>query len=379
MQLAPVQHSVSDIRIRPAEPADIDPLVDIEKDAFPTDRIPRRGFRRFLASPSSALIVALREGTVAGYALVLFRANTDVARLYSIAVAPEAGRRGIGAALLAAAEQAAIARECTVLRLEVHEKNAAAIARYRKAGYLVFGRHAAYYADRGHALRFEKRLTPRLHGLERPPPYFHQTTEFTCGPACVMMALGWSDPSLRPNAALELKLWREATTIFMSSGAGGCEPHGLAVTLRRHGLHPEVHVSHAGPYFLDTTESEDKRRVMRVAQQEFQREARELAIPIHTRALAESALMAAFDQGAVAIVLVAGYHMVRRTVPHWVFAFGHEARYVLVHDPAAIRDAAGHATTPQTYAVPAATFERMTRCGRDHLRASILIRKGPRQ
>ena len=39
--------------------------------------------------------------------------------------------------------------------------NAAAIARYRKAGYALFGRHAAYYADRGHALRFEKRLMAR--------------------------------------------------------------------------------------------------------------------------------------------------------------------------------------------------------------------------
>jgi ribosomal protein S18 acetylase RimI-like enzyme len=369
-------HPAPDIRIRPAAPADLAALAALEERVFHTDRIPRRGFRRFLAAPSAAVIVAHQGETLVGYALVLFRANTGVARLYSIAVAPEAGRRGIGSALLAAAEDAAMARERAVLRLEVHEKNAAAIARYRKAGYVLFGRHFDYYQDRGHALRFEKRLTPRLRGLVRPPPYFHQTTEFTCGSACVMMALGWSDPSLHPNAALELKLWREATTIFMSGGPGGCEPYGLAVTLRRHGLHPAIHVSRAGPYFLDTVGDEDKRRVMRVAQQEFQREARELAIPVHRRALAESALMAAFDQGAVAIVLVAGYHMVRRTVPHWVFAFGHEARYVLVHDPAAVRDAAGHAASPQTYAVPSATFDRMTRCGRDGLRAAILIRKG---
>jgi ribosomal protein S18 acetylase RimI-like enzyme len=378
MQFA-AQHLIPDIRIRPAEPADLAALTALEARVFRTDRIPRRGFRRFLASPSAAVLVAVRGEELAGYALVLFRANAGVARLYSIAVAPEAGRRGIGTALLAAAEEAAMARGCAVLRLEVHERNAAAIARYRKAGYAVFGRHSDYYEDRGHALRFEKRLAPRLRGLERPPPYVHQTTEFTCGPACVMMALGWADPSLRPTAAFELKLWREATTIFMSGGPGGCQPFGLAVALRRHGLRPEVHVSRPGPYFLDTVRAPDKQRVMRLAQQEFAREARELAIPVHARALAESALMAAFDQGAVAIVLVAGYHMVRRTVPHWVFAFGHDAGYVLVHDPAAVRDAAGHATSPQTYAVPAATFDRMTRCGRDRLRAAILIRKGPLQ
>src|ERR1700730_1928634 len=157
MRSAPGKHA-SDFRIRRAAWPDIDDLMLIDERVFPTDRIPRRGFRRFLASPSSALMVARHDGTIAGYALVLFRANSGVARLYSIAVAPHARRRGIGVALLAAVEKDARARRCAVLRLAGHEKNAAALARYRNAGYALFGRHAAYYADRGHALRFEKPL-----------------------------------------------------------------------------------------------------------------------------------------------------------------------------------------------------------------------------
>jgi [ribosomal protein S18]-alanine N-acetyltransferase len=157
MRSAQAKHA-SNFRIRPAASRDVDDLVQVEERVFPTDRIPRRGFRRFLASASSALMVATRGGTIIGYALVLFRAKSGVARLYSIAVVPQARGRGIGIALLAAAEATARARACTVLRLEVHEKNAGAISRYRKAGYALFGRHAAYYADRGHALRFEKPL-----------------------------------------------------------------------------------------------------------------------------------------------------------------------------------------------------------------------------
>ena len=149
------------LRIRPAKRADADDLLRIEKRAFATDRIPRRSFHRFIASRSSMLLVAMLKETLVGYALVLFRANAAVARLYSIATAPEASRRGIGGALLAAAERATRARKRKVLRLEVHEKNAAAIGCYRQAGYVMFGRHSDYYADGGDALRFEKRLTQR--------------------------------------------------------------------------------------------------------------------------------------------------------------------------------------------------------------------------
>ena len=127
-----------------------------------------------------------------------------VARLYSIAVAPQMGGRGVGAMLLAAAEAAALARDCRAMRLEVHETNHAAISRYRKSGYREFGRHARYYEDGGDALRFEKRLTPRWPGSRRRRAYFHQTTEFTCGPACIMMALAWADRVLQAGAGLRV-------------------------------------------------------------------------------------------------------------------------------------------------------------------------------
>ena len=373
-------HSVDrEIELRPAMLADVDALADLEERAFRGDRISRRGFRRFVGSQSAALIVAEQDGLVAGYALVLFRNTSGIARLYSIAVAPQFTKRGLGSALLSAAEEAAIARDRVAMRLEVHENNAKAIARYRKAGYNLFGRHFQYYADRGHALRFEKRLRPRLRRLEQPPPYFHQTTEFTCGPACAIMALAWADSSLQPSPALEFRLWRESTTIFLSSGHGGCEPYGLAVTLRRHGLFPEIHVSAPPPYFLDTVRSEDQRRVMRLTQEEFQREAAELGITTRLTPLGESALMAALDSGASAIVLVAGYRMLRRRVPHWVFAFGREERYILVHDPAARGDANGVPIAAETYAIPRTMFAQMTRFGRDNLSATVLIRKGPSQ
>jgi ribosomal protein S18 acetylase RimI-like enzyme len=145
---------------------DLTALIGIERAVFTTDFVSRRSFRRFLIATSAALIVADADGKLAGYVLVLYPPHSKLARLYSIAVAPHIGRRGVGALLLAAAEQAARRRGRETMRLEVHEHNGRAIARYEKSGYRLFGRHRHYYADRGDALRFEKAL---VHGSRHRP------------------------------------------------------------------------------------------------------------------------------------------------------------------------------------------------------------------
>ena len=367
--------------VRKAERGDVDALAALEHRVFATDRLSRRSLQRFLKSPTADVLVAQDDSAIAetalvGNAIVLFRPRSVIARLYSIAVAPPMGGRGVGAMLLAAAEAAALARGCRAIRLEVHVTNHAAIARYRKSGYREFSRLRKYYEDGGDALRFEKRLDLPLP--QTAPPYVHQTTEFTCGPACMMMALAWADRARTPPpAALEFQLWREATTIFASSGPGGCEPYGMALALKRRGLLPEVYVSHPGPYFLDAVKSAERRRVMQVTQLDFQHQAEALAIPTHLTPVNESVLMAAFDAGNVAIVLVSGYHMVPRGKPHWIFAFGRDGRRVLMHDPAALRDDQGMAAAAETYAVPWTAFERVIHLGRERLSAAIVIRKGP--
>ena len=162
--------SPRDFSLRPARSEDISGLLAIEDQAFSTDRLSRRSLLRFVASPSTVVIVAEVAGKLAGYALVLFRCNSFVGRLYSLAVAPTAVRRGLGKSLLAAAERTAHRRRCRALRLEVHEKNRAAARLYDQAGYRMFGRRTGYYQDGGAALLFEKRFALRGAGRMRIRP-----------------------------------------------------------------------------------------------------------------------------------------------------------------------------------------------------------------
>lgn len=363
--------------LRSAQVADIDALDELETHVFAFDRISRRSFRRFIQGDTDELVVIDGdEGRIAGYALVLLRKRTALARLYSIAVSPDHAGKGYGRKLLAEAERRAEERDAIVLRLEVRADNAAAIRLYETSGYRRFGRYDGYYEDGMDALRFEKLL-----GVDRParpaaPPYFEQTLDFTCGPSCMMMALAWADPSTAPDRSLELRLWREATTIFMTSGLGGCEPYGMAVALAKRGLRVELRLSREGPFFLDGVRSDEKRTVMRLTQEEFRKEASELGVPVRIEPISDRGLTEAFDDGAIAIVLVSGYRMFAKKAPHWLLAHGHDDGHVFVHDPWVEETLFETQAAAANLPIPIAEFQRMARYGRDGLRAAILIRKG---
>jgi len=122
------------LRVRRSRQADFEALWELENQVFDTDRMSRRSLKRLLVSPSAAVLVAEDRGRFAGVAIVLFRANSAIARLYSLAVTPRFTGRGIGSALITAVD---------------------------KAGFAQFDRYHEYYEDKGHALRFEKPLAPR--------------------------------------------------------------------------------------------------------------------------------------------------------------------------------------------------------------------------
>lgn len=146
------------VRVRAGTLDDLAALVALERRVFAHDAMSRACLRRFLHVATADVLIAECGGALAGCAIVLFRAASSLARLYSLAVARECEGCGVAPALLDACERAAAARRCIEIRLEVHEDNPRAIACYRKAGYETFGRHVGYYRDLGDALRFRKRL-----------------------------------------------------------------------------------------------------------------------------------------------------------------------------------------------------------------------------
>jgi ribosomal protein S18 acetylase RimI-like enzyme len=146
--------------IRAATPSDVGRLLALETDTFVSDRLSLRSFRHFVRSPTAALRVVVDTVGIAGYSLLVFRAGSRVARLYSIAIDGRTRGRGLGAMLLADAERTAAGRGLDRLGLEVREDNGPAIQLYERLGYRLTGRIADYYEDGAGARRYEKRLEP---------------------------------------------------------------------------------------------------------------------------------------------------------------------------------------------------------------------------
>ncbi len=151
----------AEVSIREAQASDIAALVELEGRAFLSDRLTRRRFAALAKSPSASLLVADAGEALLGYVLVLTRRGSRSARLYSLAVAPEAQGGGLGLKLLSAAEAAAEARGAGRLRLEVRTDNEPAVRLYERAGYSQLARQENYYEDGMAALRYGRDFRER--------------------------------------------------------------------------------------------------------------------------------------------------------------------------------------------------------------------------
>ena len=367
----------SQIPIRPASLADLAALVEIEAGSFQSDRLTRRQFRHMLTRAHAATLVAEAEGCLLGYILLLFSRGTSVARVYSIAVGADARGRGIGRALVAAAEARAWEEERAYVRLEIRRDNLASQALFEGAGYRRFGILSDYYEDHMEALRYEKALSPGPKPELARVPYYEQTLEFTCGSSALMMGMKALEPALSLDRTLELRIWREATTIFMTSGHGGCGPFGLALAAQARGFAAEVYVNDTGVPLVDSVRSPEKKEVMRLVHEDMVAQMNRLAIPVVYGTLSPAGLRERFDAGAVPLVLISSYRIYGEKFPHWVVVTGFDDHFVYVHDP--FVDYANGETAMDSINMPIQReeFARMARYGRAGLQAVILIARPP--
>ena len=364
----------TELTVRPAVAGDLDALLRLETACFATDRLSRRSFRRWLQAPHGILLVAQGGGSLQGYGLVWCHRGTRLARLYSLAVDPGQRGQGVASGLLHALEQEAARRGRLFMRLEVGSGNSRAIALYERAGYRVFGAYRHYYDDDSDALRMQKTIrrfaAASLHGRI---PWYPQSTDFSCGPAALMMAMAGLGADVPLEQGEELDIWREATTIYMTSGHGGCHPVGLALAAVERGFAAQVYINTTAPLFLDGVRSVEKKRVMASVHRRFVERAGERGVDIVHGEVDLELIEHWLQAGCGVLVLISTYRLDGRKSPHWVTVTGMDAQCLYVHDPDTSKEDQ-RALDCQHVPIARDDFARMASFGSARLRTAVAIR-----
>jgi len=210
------------------------------------------------------------------------------------------------------------------------------------------------------------------------PPGYPQSAGFTCGPSALAMAMAGLDPMTLPDRALEIELWREATTIIGPTGPGGCDPYGLALAAHRRGLRVEVFMSSAQPIFLDRASTQERRGLMEFVQAGFKREAGLAGIPVEHRAFAIDELAKALDRGFLGLLLIDQAPMMGYTCPHWILVHGHGDGVYFVNDPWIEPERFEQPADVVDLPVAGPMLDRMAWYGTPAYRAAVLVGAGKR-
>lgn len=132
--------------VRPFCAADVESVLALDRASFRTPWS-RADFEGELTNPLALYLVAELDGAVIAYAgsWIVF----DECHVTNIAVSPEQRGKGVGTLLVQTLIDQAQTRGAQSFTLEVRPSNEAALALYRRFGFVKEGRRKRYYADTG--------------------------------------------------------------------------------------------------------------------------------------------------------------------------------------------------------------------------------------
>jgi len=167
-------------------------------------------------------------------------------------------------------------------------------------------------------------------------PYYEQTSEFTCGPACVLMVMKHFETTLKIDRGLEFEVWRKCNMI----GIKGADPCGLAVPLMDAGY--EVHLLTQRKQVINTaqwrrrfrrrfTSDEVELSLFGMGQNRLRALARGLKVMIKRPVVSD--INRALKESYVPIPLVHMGVVHSLNIPHWVVITGADGKLIRFNDP----------------------------------------------
>ena len=163
-------------------------------------------------------------------------------------------------------------------------------------------------------------------------PFYQQTMDFSCGPACIAMVLKYFDYVSEMNRDLEIELWRETSTIEIA----GCGRFGISAPLALRGLHPHIISSAKDMGLMEGASSvlELDSRVLDLFHTSQQRLCAQNETTYETRIPTLNDINQALSNERIPLCLVSTIIFGDdEDIPHWIVITGSEGNLLTVHNP----------------------------------------------
>jgi len=167
-------------------------------------------------------------------------------------------------------------------------------------------------------------------------PYYAQSSEFTCGPACVLMVMKHFDSRIEIGRQLEFEVWRQCNMV----GIPGADPYGLSVPLIDAGY--EVRLTTQWRRLVDYKRwrrrvvkhfSSEQAELSLFGMKENQRRAFIRSLPVEYKRPLVADILRGVRGGYVPIALVHMGVVHSLNIPHWVVVTEADEENVVFNDP----------------------------------------------
>jgi len=167
-------------------------------------------------------------------------------------------------------------------------------------------------------------------------PYYAQSSDFTCGPACVLMVLKHFRPRLEIDRDFEFEIWRQCNMV----GVKGADPYGLTVPLMDAGY--EVRLLTQRKQAINTAQwrrrlrrrfSSDEVELSLLGMRQNHRRALRRHLKVVFKRPVVEDIIRRIAEGFVPIALVHMGVVHSLNIPHWVVVTGANSEEVRFNDP----------------------------------------------
>ena len=177
-----------------------------------------------------------------------------------------------------------------------------------------------------------------LHGasIHLGIPFYRQHYDFTCGPACLMMAMKYLGCDLRPGKELEIDIWREANLVAVC----GTSRFGLAYSAAVRGFHARVTSNTGGIDFVDKFVPPLDGPAMQLLQEQFSERrtrCRKMGVRERQETITGKTIRDALFSNHVPLIVTNPLFYGGEDLPHWVVVTGIDDKFLYFSSPSDAR------------------------------------------